>query len=199
MVMCPSAAGYDRDAEKLVKQYESCPFETVYEKIMHFFPTSPCRVLDIGAGSGRDAAGLARRGHTVTAVEPTDAMREAGKKLHADTPITWVDDAFPGLDSLLGADFDFILTQAVWMHLTEEERAASMNRVAELLVPGGKMVLSLRHGPVPQGRRMFAITPEETASLAAGLGLALEERVPRDDLHGREDISWTFLCFRKTS
>ncbi len=201
MVMCPSAAGYDRDAAKLVPQYESCPFASVFEKILSFFPSAPCRVLDIGAGSGRDAAALARRGHTVVAVEPSDGMREAGKSLHGDAPVTWLDDALPDLPALrareYAAPYDFVLIQAVWMHLDEGERETSMKRLAELLAPGGRAVVSLRHGPVPEGRRMFAITPEETADLARRNGLNPVRRVAREDLHGREDISWTFICLEK--
>jgi protein-L-isoaspartate O-methyltransferase len=32
-------------------------------------------VLDIGSGTGRDAAGLAAMGHSVVAVEPTAELR----------------------------------------------------------------------------------------------------------------------------
>ena len=37
-----------------------------------------------------------------------------------------------------------------------------MGRVAGLLRPGGLMTLLLRHGPVPQGRRMFEVSAAET-------------------------------------
>lgn len=198
MVLCPSAAGYEKNTAKLIEDYESCSFAFVFQKIMHFFPALPCQVLDIGAGSGRDAAAFSKRGHTVTAVEPTDAMRQAAQSLHDDTPITWVDAALPDLAPLQGTVYDFILVQAVWMHLTIAERDASMQRVAALLAPSGKMVITLRHGPVPEGRRMFAITPAETVTLAAEHGLSLVQEVPRDDLHGRQEISWSFLCLQKT-
>jgi protein-L-isoaspartate O-methyltransferase len=41
-------------------------------------------VLDVGAGSGRDAAWFAARGHDVVAVEPTSAMRSEGQHRHPD-------------------------------------------------------------------------------------------------------------------
>jgi hypothetical protein len=40
---------------------------------------------------------LAKRGHHVIAVEPTEALRGHGQALHADLPIKWVDDALPEL------------------------------------------------------------------------------------------------------
>ena len=71
----------------------------------------------------------------------------------------------------LNQTFDMVLMHAVWMHLTEAERAAAMPHVAGLLAPGGKLVMSLRHGKVPEGRRMFDVTGEETIALAAEHGL----------------------------
>lgn len=197
----PSTAGYAKDAEKLVAQYESSSFEEVYAKTMHLFPSKPCRVLDIGAGSGRDAAALAKLGHDVVAVEPTKEMREAGKKLHADVPLVWIDDALPELELLrsveYGGPYACILMAAVWMHFDEREREKSMGRVAELLAPGGRFILSLRHGPVPEGRRMYDISPEETIALGARHGLGHVMHVLRDNLHGRKEITWTFMCLGK--
>ena len=68
---------------------------------------------------------------------------------------------------------------AVWMHLDPAARQAAMPRVARLLRPGGRLVLSLRHGPVPTGRRMFEVGAEETIALAAAAGLRLLLRLDR--------------------
>ena len=51
--------GYAEQAEALVEQYESLDFAENHRLILHLIPTSPCRVLDVGAGTGRDAAGFA--------------------------------------------------------------------------------------------------------------------------------------------
>ncbi len=53
--------------------------------------------LDIGAGTGRDAAWLARRGHRVLAVEPVAALRSAGEALHRMANLEWLDDGLPEL------------------------------------------------------------------------------------------------------
>lgn len=46
-----------------------------------------------------------------------------------------------------------------------------MQRIVSLLQAGGRVIMSLRHGPVPSGRRMFAVSAEVTIELAAKLGL----------------------------
>jgi ubiquinone/menaquinone biosynthesis C-methylase UbiE len=46
------------------------------------------RALDVGAGSGRDAAWLVSRGFEVWAVEPSEVMRREAQKRHAEASIT---------------------------------------------------------------------------------------------------------------
>ncbi|GAA2828659.1 hypothetical protein GCM10010441_61380 [Kitasatospora paracochleata] len=192
-------AGYGVAAAELAKQYESVTFAEVHRELLQFFPTSPVSVLDVGAGSGRDAAALAALGHRVVAAEPVAEFRAIGQRLHAERAIEWVDDALPELALLRGRRerFDLVLLTAVWMHLDEPERAAGMPALAALLADGGLVVLSLRHGPVPPGRRMFPVTAEETAELARRSGLAAVHRTHRGDLHGRPGVSWTRLVLAR--
>lgn len=152
-------AGYGAEADALAVQYESVAFEEVQRGLLALFPAAPARVLDVGAGTGRDAAALARLGHRVTAVEPTAELRAHGRRLHADTAIRWVDDALPGLPRLRASaeQYDLILITAVWMHLDPAERAEGIRTVAELLAPGGTLAMTVRSGPVPTGRLMFEV------------------------------------------
>jgi protein-L-isoaspartate O-methyltransferase len=87
--------GYADEAEALVQQYESISFADVHKQVLHLIPKPPARVLDIGAGTGRDAAGFADMGHIVTAVEPTAELRMRAMKLHPSPQIAWVDDSHP--------------------------------------------------------------------------------------------------------
>lgn len=95
--------GYGKDAEALAQQYEQVPFEKVHGHLLRWLPPAAGRAVDIGAGSGRDAAALAVRGFDVVAVEPTAELRQVGRRLHGDAPIAWVDDALPALSRLRGA------------------------------------------------------------------------------------------------
>ena len=187
--------GYDRDAAALAKQYESITFADVHRDVMHLFPGRPSRILDIGAGSGRDAAALARLGHFVSATEPTAELRRQAQTIHAGLGIEGLDDALPELERIRQRRplFDVILLTAVWMHLDEGERRRAMRHVAELLPPSGKIVLSLRHGTVPPGRRMFDVSAEETTELGRQHGLTEIHRSDREDMLGREAVWWSFL------
>lgn len=192
--------GYAAEADALARQYESITFAQAHAPYLHLIPSSPSRVLDIGAGTGRDAAALAEMGHEVVASEPTDEMRAHAVRLHPSPRIEWLDDGLPDLPvlSARGVTFDLVMMTAVWMHLDGEQRRRAMPNVARLVRPGGTLIMSLRYGPVPAGRRMFVVMPDETIALAADANLALSSQF--DDQpggFGRSDVSWTKLAFVK--
>ena len=196
----PSTAGYAEQADGLLVRYEARSPEAVLAGFLPWLPPGPAEVLDVGAGTGRDAAYLARLGHQVVAVEPVRELREGAQRLHPE-PITWVDDALPSLSSLDGrAPFAFVLANAVWMHLDASERAEAMARIAALLGVGGRFALTLRHGPVPQGRRMFPVSGEETAALGAQHGLVVKRQERRASLapeNVARGIAWTQLVLQQ--
>ena len=190
--------GYGETAAERVKQYESIPFAHVHRHMMHLFPTMPSRVIDIGAGTGRDAAGFADLGHAVTAVEPTPELRAEAQRLHPHPAITWIDDSLPDLDRVhaLGERYDLVMLTAVWMHLDQAQRERAMARVAPLMQPGGMMALSLRHGPVPAGRRMFEVSAQETCELAGRHGLTVIHESKGAAVLSGPDVWWDRLAFR---
>jgi SAM-dependent methyltransferase len=190
-----SNQGYAGEADRLAAQYESVTFEEVHRDVLAFIPSGPGAALDIGAGTGRDAAALAARGYRVVAVEPTAELRAHGERLHAAAGIDWLDDGLPDLPATLarGERFDLIFLTAVWMHLDGDERAVGMERLARLAKPGGRVFMSLRHGPVPAGRRMFDVSAEETIALAESHGLSAVHQARGPDMLGRAEVSWTFL------
>ena len=192
--------GYSEEADALVRQYEGISFADAHAPTMHLFPRPPARVLDIGAGTGRDAAGFAALGHSVTAVEPTAELRMRAVELHASPRIEWLDDSLPDLSLLSERDetFDVVMLTAVWMHLDEQQRRRAMPRVAALVRPGGTMMISLRHGPVPQGRRMFEVTAAETIGLAHAQGMTCVQHLEvGDGLLKRPGVTWDRLAFRR--
>jgi SAM-dependent methyltransferase len=191
--------GYAEAADVLVEQYESLAFADLHRDILHLLPATPSRVIDIGAGTGRDAAALAALGHSVLAVEPTSELRAHGQRLHRSAELTWIDDALPDLVKVqaLGERFDLAMLTAVWMHLDAGQRKRAMPRVANLVRSGGRMALSLRHGPVPSGRRMFDVSVAETCALAREAGLETIHHSERDALLGQPGVWWSALAFRR--
>lgn len=194
--------GYAEEAEELFKRYESVSFADAHRPVLHLIPQTAASVLDIGSGTGRDAAALAAMGHRVLAVEPTDALRTRAMVLHRSPRIEWLNDSLPDLALIKAREerFDLVMLTAVWMHLDEGQRRQGMPVLASLVREGGVMMMSLRHGSVPHGRRMFEVSGEETIELAREhclepiLNLAHPSIQWQNRLAG---VTWTRLAFKK--
>ena len=171
--------GYAEEAENLFRRYENISFADVHASVLHLIPTAPCRVLDIGSGTGRDAAALA-------------AMDGIAR-------IEWLEDSLPDLTRVAqrGEQFDLVMLTAVWMHLDERQRRRAMRRIASLVRANGIVIMTLRHGPVPRGRRMFAIAADETIGLAGSEGLRLLVNQNEPSALGTANVSWSRLAFAK--
>ena len=194
--------GYAENAPSLIERWQAVSFAEHHEPIMHLIPMAPSCVLDIGAGIGTDAAAFAVMGHTVVAVEPVDALRVAGIRQHPSARIEWLDDSLPDLAILRSRrkEFDCVMLSAVWMHLDELERHQAIPNVSALMCTRAMLIMSLRHGPVPEGRRMFDVSPEETIHLAKAHGLRTVLNVRTDSFqHGnrRMGVTWSRLAFVK--
>ena len=184
---------YHRGFREFAEAYDAFGFEDVHAGALPFLPASPGLVLDVGAGSGRDAAWFAARGWQVVAAEPATALREEAARRHPSPLIRWLDDRLPALANVhrLGLSFDLIWLSGVWMHMPPEDRPRAMRKLATLLKPGGRMMLTLRHGPAPADRPMWPVDVHEAERLGVDHGLALRVATERqEDRGGRTDIRW---------
>ena len=184
---------YEQHAKRLVEQYESLSFEDVHAGLLDMLPPPGATVLDIGAGSGRDAAWLAAHGYDVVAVEPSDAMRSRAQSLRPSSRIHWLSDSLPDLANVrrLGLSFDFILLSAVWMHIPPAARQRALRKLASLLAPKGRIAISLRLGAPDAERAMHEVSLPELSSLAQQFGLRVVHTSDSHDKLGRNEVSWT--------
>ncbi len=194
--------GYTDEAAERFRRYEGIPAADAHRAVLHLIPAAPSSILDIGSGTGRDAAWFAAQGHRVVAVEPTDALRLPAMTLHPSPLIEWLNDSLPELACLRtrGERFDVVMLTAVWMHLDAQQRHRAMPNLAALVREGGTVIMKIRHGPVPAGRRMFEIPAEETIELARMQGLhpVLNLRAESSQQANRvAGVSWTSLAFVK--
>lgn len=189
---------YDLEAESLAARYESRPFEDIHRDVLDLLPDASGLVLDIGAGSGRDAAWFAAHGHDVVAVEPAHQLQQVAKSLHPDSRIRWLDDQLPTLAGVFrtGLTFDLIWLSAVWMHVPPTSRQRAFRKLVTLLRPGGRIMMSLRQGPPPADRVMYPTQVDEIEKLARSHGLAVTRITRATDRHGRKDVSWQTICLQ---
>jgi len=193
-------APYNKNAKKFFSQYQSLIFDQVHGDWLPQLDGKTGLALDVGAGSGRDAAALAERGWDVVAVEPAAGLRELGQNATKNKSIQWIDDQLPGLNQVrkLSYRFNLILVSAVWMHIPPTARERAFRILIELLAPGGMLVVTLRHGPGDGERVFYDVSREEVEAFAKRRAL-----IPfvlsigrNDDELKRSEVSWETLAFR---
>lgn len=189
---------YEVNADFITEEFEQFEFQKLHATLIDHLPQHPCSILDIGSGSGRDAAGLAELGHRVIAVEPSSALRTRAQSLHQHSRITWVDDQLPDLKAVqkLGGLYDVIFLSAVWMHLPYTDRQPSFESILKLLRNEGLLYMTLRHGPFEEVEGFWDIPDEELVKLIKEYGLVEIEQSTEDDHLNRHNVTWTRFILR---
>lgn len=196
----PSITYYDRNAAKLVPRYDRLTFEDVHHGLLPYLPNPPAAILDVGAGSGRDAIALAHRGYLVTAVEPAKSMLRHGCERSADLAIEWINDRLPSLVSLQDrkASFDLILCSAVLMHIPPARLDLAIETMRGLLRPTGRLAVSVRTQAANDEPGLFndhgAATIIGSADKA---GLTLVRSFADEDRLGRAELIWNNFLFAR--
>ena len=187
----------ESDIARRVASYESIDPEQVNAWLEPYIPREPASILDVGAGSGRDAAWLASMGHQVIAVEPSCDMRREAERVYSRPAFTLVADRLPDIKqtSRSGMSFDLILLNAVWMFIPETERKRSFRKLIALLRPRGVIAISFRT-PCEKNRGMYPVSVPEIEKLALGHGAYVELTSKSGDLLGRPDVEWHQMIVR---
>ena len=200
MTDLPALERYRTHAVRLGKRFQDITSETVLRSIAAFLPQNPTRILDVGAGSGRDACWFATHGHDVTAVEPVQEMSRQAAKLPGAERVEWIDDHLPDLAKLQRETFDFCLLSGVWHHLTDADRPKAFTRLADLVAPGGRLAISLRIGPDTDGKTNVAIDTDRTIDQGEESGLILLHRATNPSSNPKNialGVTWDWLVFER--
>ena len=191
-----------RGGESMVREaaarYESVDASRVNGWLRDFLPSVPAAVLDVGAGSGRDAAWLTSLGYDVVAVEPDRIMRDEMRRWHPETRFDLIADRLPDMAKTFrsGLSFDFILVNAVWMFIAPGTRERAFRKLVTLLRPRGLIALTLREGPMEAGRGMHPVSVQEIEQLARRHGAYIERVTEDADFLGRSRITWKQIVIR---
>lgn len=193
-------AAYDGQADSLAERYVRISTEHMLAQVLSTIPagTKGAIALDVGAGTGRDAAWLKSQGYEVVAAEPAAGMRRIAANAHGSLGIRWVSDALPSLDHVhsLGLAYDLILMSAVWQHVAPTDRQRAFRKLATLMKPGGLMIMTLRHGPSAPEMHMHSTSISEIEGLARVHGLEVLKAAPSLDQGGRTEVTWDIVALR---
>lgn len=105
----------------------------------------PCRILDIGCGTGLLTLALAASGHTVTGVEPGAGMLAIARAKDREQRVTWI--AAGAADFTLETRFDLAIMSAhvFQVFLDDAETLAALSNIRQHLAPSGRLVFESRN------------------------------------------------------
>lgn len=137
----------------------------------------PGAALDVGCGEGADAVWLAEQGWRVTAVDVSTVALERGAahalEVSAEVAqrITWL---HADLTEWVPAPASYDLVSAQFLHLPKDQRDVLNRRLAELVAPGGTLLVVGHHPsdlqttvPRPSVPGLLFAASDVAASLAA--------------------------------
>lgn len=195
---------YEDHAEEVGSSYESAQGGVL--TLLPVLFRRGDKVLDIGAGSGRDAAALLALGADVQVVEPSAGLRRYAERAHPELRGRIFDGALPERlpDTFVGK-YDAIVLSAVIMHIPNEELFDTAFVLRGRLGSGGRLLLSFpeeRGDIVPgsdrdkRGRLMVSRSAEEICLLFERLGFTLESEWTSSDSLARKDVLWKTVFLR---
>ncbi|WP_431265669.1 class I SAM-dependent methyltransferase [Roseateles chitinivorans] len=209
---------YRRYAERLASHPESS--RSAMLPVVEAALPRGSRVLDVGAGAGRDVAGMLAAGLDAYGVEPSAEMRAralAQFPALADRLHRLRDGALPDLGrpfgDILPEGFDGVVCSAVLMHVGEDALPGALSALAATLrrsadgrhaAPGTVMLLSLpeqldgslAEGRDLDGRRFANHAPARVGTLLATRGFSLAAHAVSDAVLGATGTRWHTLTLR---
>ena len=179
-------------------------YESVVSPVGRLFQTAfvaGSRVLDIGAGSGRDLAQLLTQGFDAFGVEPVDELRVAATASHPELAGRIVGGQLPGIGTPHGGRFDGVLCSAVLMHVPESDLFDAAFELRGLLRHRGRLLISLPSARKDiddqerdaHGRLFRSYTADHIALLFERIGFQEIGRWENEDALGRAGTQWVTL------
>jgi 2-polyprenyl-3-methyl-5-hydroxy-6-metoxy-1,4-benzoquinol methylase len=173
-------AVYDREPERFAREWVEQPSpQDLYDLLLRYFRPGP--TVDIGCGSGRDAAWLAKNGFEVEGFDASLNFLNEARSRYPD--LKFEQSVLPELQGVPRRSYENVLCETVIMHLEQDQVGPSTETLAELLRPGGTLYLSWRITPDRSerdklGRLYTAFDKQVVLSALTDFDLLLDESSP---------------------
>jgi ubiquinone/menaquinone biosynthesis C-methylase UbiE len=99
------------------------------------------RVLEIGCGTGAVTSRLVARGAQVTALDQNPEMLERAREHVSGAAVEWLERTAAEIDTLPVAHYDAVVASLSLSEMSPAERGFVLERAAERLAPGGRIVI----------------------------------------------------------
>lgn len=188
---------YDENAERFLADTADVEFGELQGRFASMLPAGG-RILDLGCGSGRDSLAFLKAGFEVDAVDGSERMVEAARRL---TGLPVVHALFEEYEP--DGLYDGVWACSSLLHVPAEDLSCLIEKYSKALKPDGVFYLSFKLGDYEGMRngRWFTDLDEESFRELIGKidGLEISEiDITSDVRPGRSDEKWlNAWCVRK--
>lgn len=200
----PTVSYYDDNASQVSRKYESADMSHIAHLFLRHLPDKGSKILDLGCGSGRDAAFLLESGYNLRGVDASANMIEEALKEHPELAGRLSVEAVPLPEgsALLKETFQAVVAMAMLMHVPEQDLFQTAFQIKRMLGGGGIAFLSVSTGRMGvdaggrdgNGRLFQERPPEELQLIFERLGFRLAAAYRTPDAFSR-GILWHTLVF----
>jgi SAM-dependent methyltransferase len=199
---------YDNHAGEASARYESADMSRLHAMLLRHLPQKGASVLELGCGSGRDAAFLQASGYDLTAVDASPGMVAEAARIHPELAgrLSCAAVPFPEDSPLLRRSFDAVFSNAMFMHIPDHDLPLVVEQVRRMMRPGGVAIISVSvdRGGLADGRdrtgRLFRERqPDELRKVFERRGLSFVAQSCSADSLDRPAIRWITLVFASPS
>jgi cyclopropane fatty-acyl-phospholipid synthase-like methyltransferase len=188
---------YEQHALNVAQRYESADVTQLHGFLLSGLKPGG-RLLELGCGSGRDAAFMVSRGFRVLATDGSESMIEQAMRYHPELEGSVIHLKLPdGLSNESGT-YDGIYAVAVLMHLSTNELENTILKIHSLLATKGRFIFSVpaRRDKVmtnefdDKGRRFTALSSDKWTALCLKCNLRIVRTMMSEDGLGRGGVDW---------
>ena len=153
---------YNNNASEYYDQTAAVDLHDKYERFLRYIPEGG-RIMDVGCGSGRDAAAFCRMGYDAEGLDAAEGLAAVARaKQNIDVTVCDMEDW------VASDPYDGIWCCAVLLHLEDDRISSFFSNLKYNLKEGGAIFISVKTG-IPtgydeKGRYMRGFTREELGS-----------------------------------
>lgn len=188
---------YETNAEDLAARYESADVRELHSRMLSTFSPGSS-LLEVGCGTGREAAFLIENGCDVDCIEASRSMISLALEYHPELKDRIITGVAPGCLNSINKKYDGIYSIATLMHLSLDDIAAVLEGFYSRLKTSGRILISVplsrpdleASGYDPKGRYFLLLSEEEWCDVIGGAGFTEIETSTNADGMGRSSVKW---------
>lgn len=192
---------YEKNAAELSARYESVSLDSFHQTLTGYFDPGSC-LLDVGCGSGRDAARAIASGFDVAAIDASLKLLSEARKLHPELDGRLFQLTLPCQLPFADKTFTGFYSVACLMHLHSDDLRSVLGEIRRVVRFGGLVSVpacrpDVNSSGLDDKGRIFNMMPvSEWLRLFAASGFAGTAGPEEPDSLGRDGISWVTISLK---